>query len=109
MPHGGLGNLIALPLQRAARKQDNTVFLDSTFVPWTDQWAFLASVRKIGRSQVERIVEHAERCGRILGVRLPPQDDEETEPWASPPSRHRREAPIVGDLPSTVELVMSRV
>ena len=32
MPHGGFGNLIALPLQRAARKQDNTVFLDSAFV-----------------------------------------------------------------------------
>ena len=106
MPHGGFGNLIALPLQRAARKQDNTVFLDSALVPWTDQWAFLASVHKIGRSQVERIVDDAERRGRILGVRLPPQDDEETEPWASPPSRYRREGPIVGDLPSTVELVL---
>lgn len=106
MPHGGFGNLIALPLQMAARKQDNTVFLDSVFVPWTDQWAFLASVRKIGRSQVERIVEDAERRGRILGVRLPPQDDEETEPWASPPSRHRKETPIVGDLPATLELVL---
>jgi superfamily II DNA or RNA helicase/very-short-patch-repair endonuclease len=106
MPQGGFGNLIALPLQRAARKQANTVFLDSAFVPWTDQWAFLAGVRRIGRSQVERIVEDAERRGRILGVRLPPHDEDETEPWASPPSRHRREAPIVGDLPSTMELVL---
>jgi hypothetical protein len=47
--------------------------LDSAFAPWTDQWAFLASVRKISRSQVEQIVEDAERRGRILGVRLPPQ------------------------------------
>ena len=105
MPQGGFGNLIALPLQRAARKQDNTVFLDSAFVPWADQWAFLASVRKIGRPQVEEIVEDAERRGRILGVRLPPQDDGETEPWTAPPSR-RREAPIVGDLPATLELVL---
>jgi hypothetical protein len=44
MPQGGFGNLIALPLQRAARKQDNTVFLDDTLIPWPDQWAFLASV-----------------------------------------------------------------
>jgi superfamily II DNA or RNA helicase/very-short-patch-repair endonuclease len=105
MPQGGFGNLIALPLQRAARKQDNTVFLDSTFAPWADQWAFLASVRRIGRPQVEEIVEDAERRGRILGVRLPPQDDGETEPWTAPPSR-RREAPIVGDLPTTLELVL---
>ncbi|MGH8528075.1 MAG: TOTE conflict system archaeo-eukaryotic primase domain-containing protein, partial [Gammaproteobacteria bacterium] len=106
MPQGGFGNLIALPLQRAARKQDNTVFLDSALVPWSDQWAFLASVRKIARSEVEQIVEVAERRGRILGVRLPPQDDEETEPWASPRSRLRRDGPIVGELPSSVEVVL---
>ena len=105
MPHGGFGNLIALPLQRASRKQDNTVFVDSAFVPWTDQWAFLTSVSKIARSQVEQIVEDAERRGRILGVRLPPHDDEEAEPWTAPPSR-RREAPIVGDLPASLELVL---
>jgi hypothetical protein len=82
------------------------VFLDGGFVPWPDQWAFLASVRKIGKSQVEQIVEDAERQGRILGVRLPPQDDGDTEPWTAPPSRHRRESPIVGELPSTLELVL---
>jgi len=105
MPHGGFGNLIALPLQRVSRKQDNTVFLDGAFVPWTDQWAFLASVRKIARSQVEQIVEGAEQRGRILGVRLPPHDDEGAEPWTAPASR-RREAPIVGDLPASMELVL---
>jgi superfamily II DNA or RNA helicase/very-short-patch-repair endonuclease len=105
MPHGGFGNLIALPLQRAARKQNNTVFLDSTFVPWPDQWAYFASVRKIARSQVEQIVEDAERRGRILGVRLPPQDDEKAEPWTVPPSR-QRDIPIVGDLPDSLELVL---
>ena len=56
MPQGGFGNLIALPLQRAARKQDNTAFLDGAFVPWPDQWAFLASIRKISRPQVEELV-----------------------------------------------------
>ena len=53
-----------------------------------------------------QIVEDAERRGRILGVRLPLQDDEEAEPWTAPPSR-RREAPIVGDLPASLELVLS--
>ena len=106
MPQGGFGSLIALPLQKGPRKQDNSVFLDDNFVPWTDQWAFLASLRRIGRVQVERIVEDAERRGRILGVRLPPQDDGDDEPWTAPPSRHRKEAPIVGALPPTVELVL---
>ena len=90
---------------RGRRANRTTPSFDGAFVPWADQWAFLASVRKIGRPQVEQIVEDAERRGRILGVRLPPQDDGETEPWTAPPSRHRRESPIVG-VPSTLELVL---
>ena len=61
MPHGGFGNLIALPLQKGPRDQGNSVFLDDKLVPWADQWVFLASVRKIGRAQVEGIVQEAER------------------------------------------------
>jgi superfamily II DNA or RNA helicase len=107
MPQGGFGNLIALPLQKGPRKQDNSVFLDDHFVPWADQWSFLASVRRIGRGQVEGIVQDAERRGRILGVRLPPQDDGDEEPWTAPPSRSRKEPPIVGELPESMELVLS--
>ncbi len=106
MPQGGFGNLIALPLQKRPREQGNSVFLDDAFAPWADQWAFLASVRKMSRAQVEEIVQEAERRGRILGVRLPPQDDEDDEPWTAPPSRHRKEPPIVGELPQTLELVL---
>ena len=106
MPQGGFGNLIALPLQKGPREQGNSVFLDDDLVPWADQWAFLASVRKIGRTQVEGIVQEAERRGRVLGVRLPPQDDGDDEPWTAPPSRRRKEPPIVGELPQTLELVL---
>ncbi|HUE85808.1 MAG TPA: DEAD/DEAH box helicase family protein [Vicinamibacterales bacterium] len=106
MPHGGFGNLIALPLQKKPREQGNSVFLDDHFEPWPDQWAFLSSMRKISRAQVERIVQEAERRGRILGVRLPPQDDGDEEPWTAPPSRRRKEPPIVGELPETLELVL---
>ena len=106
MPQGGFGNLIALPLQKGPRNQDNSVFLDDHFVPWADQWAFLAGACRIGRARVEAIVQEAERRGRILGVRLPPQDDGEDEPWTAPPSRHRRDPPIAGELPQTLELVL---
>src|SRR5690606_29908235 len=69
-------------------------------------WAFLASVRRIGRPEIEGLVAEAERRGRILGVRLPPSDEGDTEPWTAPPSR-RREATITGELPATLELVLS--
>lgn len=107
MPQGGFGNLIALPLQKGPREQGHSVFLDDALVPWPDQWAFLASVQKVGRAQLEAIGQDAERGGRILGVRLPPQDDGEDEPWTTPPSRRRKEPPIVGQLPVTMELVLS--
>jgi superfamily II DNA or RNA helicase/very-short-patch-repair endonuclease len=106
MPQGGFGNLIALPLQKGPREQGHSVFLDDSLVQWTDQWAFLASVRKMARAQVEGIVQEAERRGRILGVRLPPQEEGEEEPWTAPPSRHRKEPPLVGELPRTLELVV---
>ncbi len=106
LPQGGFGNLIALPLQKRPRDRGHSVFLDERFVPWGDQWAFLASIVKVGRAHVEHVVQEAERRGRILGVRLPPQEDGEDEPWATPPSRQTREPPIGGDLPSTLELVL---
>jgi superfamily II DNA or RNA helicase/very-short-patch-repair endonuclease len=106
MPQGGFGNLIALPLQKGPRDQGNSVFLDDQLVAWADQWSFLASVRKIGRGHAEAITQEAEHRGRILGVRLPPQDDGEEEPWTAPPSRRRRDPPIAGDLPQTLELVL---
>jgi hypothetical protein len=43
LPKGGFGNLIALPLQKTARRNNNSVFIDDHFHPIEDQWAFLAS------------------------------------------------------------------
>ncbi len=106
MPQGGFGNLIALPLQRSPRDQGNSMFVDDDVMPWADQWAFLATVRRIARSDVERIVQEAERHGRVLGVRLPPPDEGEDEPWTVPPSRNRKEPRVLGELPQTLELVL---
>lgn len=41
MPKGGFGNLIALPLQKAARERDCSVFVDEQLQPHPDQWDFL--------------------------------------------------------------------
>jgi superfamily II DNA or RNA helicase len=105
LPQGGFGNLIALPLQKRAREQGNSVFLDDAHVPWVDQWAFLASVSKMSRAPVEEITQEAERSGRILGVRLPPPEDGDDQPWTAPPSRHRKGLPIVGPLPKTMDVI----
>ena len=106
LPNGGFGNLIALPLQKGPREKGNSVFLDDDLEPWADQWTFLASVVRIGRAQTEHIVQDAERRGRIVGVRLPPQEDGDEEPWTAPPSRRRKDTAISGELPDTLELVL---
>jgi superfamily II DNA or RNA helicase len=105
MPIGGLGNLIALPLQNGPRHHGNSVFVDDEFQPIEDQWAFLSTLRRIAWGEVDAIVERASAAGRILGVRLPLDGDDE-EPWLAPPSRRKSELPIVGEMPEGVEMVL---
>ena len=106
LPHRGFGNLTALPLQKRPRGDGNSVFLDEQGVPHRDQWAFLSTVQRIGRAHLEAIAREADRRGRVLGVRLPPAEDDEPTPWAAPPSRRRTEPPIVGELPDSLEPIL---
>lgn len=53
MPKGGFGNLIALPLQKAALESGNTCFLAADFNPLPDQWSFLASTSRVSRKWLE--------------------------------------------------------
>jgi superfamily II DNA or RNA helicase len=110
MPKGGLGNLIALPLQFAPRKAANSVFIDSDFRPYPDQWQFLSTIRRMPADVAEEIVAEAQRKGDLIGVRMSITDDEGAQdPWTLPPSRKRRERPIEGPLPKTVQVVRANL
>lgn len=106
LPRGGFGNLIALPMQKKPREDGNSVFLDAAFVPYRDQWAFLSSLPRITRREVDAFISRAERQGDSLGIRLPVTDENEDQPWALPPSRQSKEQAIVGPLPEQIELVL---
>ena len=56
MPKGGFGNLIALPLQKAARKNGNSVFIDEHLHPYEDQWGFLAQVGKLSEEEIGALI-----------------------------------------------------
>ena len=108
LPPGGFGNLIALPLQKRPRESGNGVFLDDRMTPYLDQWEFLSSVHKINRGEVEDVVRLAEAKGKVIGVRLVPEaDEEEAAPWMAPPSRRRKDTLIAGPLPKTLELTFA--
>jgi superfamily II DNA or RNA helicase len=97
MPRGGFGNLIALPLQHEPRQEGNSVFVDTDFEPYEDQWAFLASVARIEPAAAENIAREATRTGQVIGVRFADfAENDAAQPWARPPSG-RRSTPRVSE------------
>ena len=106
MPAGGFGNLIALPLQHGPRESGNSVFIDDRFEPWADQWAFLSGLGRLSRAEAETIVGEAARQGRVVGLRLP-LDEEDEEPWTAPPSGRISLPTVAGLLPERVDAVLA--
>jgi hypothetical protein len=107
LPKGGFGNLIALPLQKAARDLGNSVFLDEALEPFIDQWEFLAQLPKVSLKTITPIISQAERSNRILPIRLTPTDEFTLTPWRASPSRGSKEIIIVGLIPKKLEIVLS--
>lgn len=63
LPAGGVGNLIAAPLQGRSRRDGATVFLDlATLEPHVDQWAFLST---LGRMTPRELAHAADKAGRV--------------------------------------------
>jgi hypothetical protein len=56
MPKGGVGDLIALPLQKTARERFNSEFIDEHFHAYEDQWVFLSTIPKIPQSRLEEVI-----------------------------------------------------
>ena len=57
LPAGGIGNLIAAPLQGRRRQRGTTVFLDlATLEPHEDQWRFLSAVPRLTPAELGRIL-----------------------------------------------------
>ncbi len=86
IPKGGFGNLIALPLQMTARKKGNSVFIDEHSKPYSDQWEFLSSIKKLSENKVETLItnQFATKNGNELGV-LRRDDEENPKPWEKIP------------------------
>ncbi len=56
LPDGGFGNLVALPLQGKARKEGNSVFVDTNFMAYENQWNYLLEIKRISEVTVDAIL-----------------------------------------------------
>jgi superfamily II DNA or RNA helicase len=111
LPKGGFGNLIALPLQRAAAEQGNTLFLNDCWEPHPDQWEYLASLERHSGAAMDLLAREAEKSGRILGVRAVHEMEAqpEDEPWElAPAPKAEQSLRLIGPVPESVNVVIAQ-
>ena len=79
LPEGGLGNLVALPLQGMARRKGNSVFVDENFNAYADQWKMLSQINKLSESKLDSLLR--QRSVPTLGEL---SKTSESKPWETP-------------------------
>lgn len=99
LPEGGLGNLVALPLQGQARKLGNSVFVDEDFVAFKDQWGYLQQVVKVSEEEVDALLQRKGLSTDIGEL----STTSETVPWKVP----EVQAVTRYDFPKTMNIVRS--
>lgn len=87
MPEGGLGNLIALPLQGQALKSGNSAFIDENWNAYPDQWKVLKSTSRISKAFIDEKINEWSADG-LLGMlaedmsgTLEKSDNGISKPW----------------------------
>ncbi len=106
MPKGGFGNLIALPFQKEAMANGNSLFIDEHGKPYADQWEFLAAVKKMSYKEVETVVEQAVKTGQVIAACQSPVEEDD-KPWMRLPSGKKRFKVDVKDLPQSIDAVLA--
>ncbi|MDI9470235.1 MAG: DEAD/DEAH box helicase family protein [Bacillota bacterium] len=98
---GGLGNLIALPLQGQALKQGNSAFVDEFWNAYPNQWAILQSTSKLSASRLEELLTkwNSSSAEAAVGNAFP-TDNNDVKPWER--SKRLRLDDVSGKLSITI-------
>jgi superfamily II DNA or RNA helicase len=105
IPKGGLGNLIALPLQKGPREQGFSVFVDADLRPYPDQWTFLASVRTMAPHDIEPTILQVTGGAHPLDVTFIDDEDLAT-PWSRKDESSRK---LVGPMPKSLTVTLANL
>lgn len=101
IPNGGLGNLIALPLQGRARREGNSVFVNENFVPFPDQWRYLSGVKRLSAQKVNDFTQN---------VKLPFGESKETDDEGNKPWGNRQNTKLNAfDFPAVINAVLANM
>lgn len=103
LPKGGFGNLIALPLQKVPRERGFSVFVDGKLLPYPDQWAFLAGIKRMSPTAIEAVIQQATGGGHPLDVAFLTEDEQE-KPWER---KGRASTEIPGPLPEQLTVTLA--
>ena len=77
LPKGGFGNLIALPLQKEARENGNSVFIDENFQEYADQWRFLNDLHRFSVNEISMLAQKISGGNAFGELR----QEEKENPW----------------------------
>lgn len=105
MPKGGFGNLIALPLQKAPRENDNSVFVDDDMLPYKDQWAFLSTLELMDSDDIEPTILRATGGVHPLDVTFVDDEDLAT-PWKRQLQGKQK---LTGKMPASLTVTLANL
>lgn len=98
LPEGGVGNLIALPLQGKALKDGNSAFIDSNWNAYPNQWEVLWSKPRLSKEFIELKIRE---WTSFVDDMIEAEDDENREkPWEK--NRRFSNADVDGKLQITL-------
>lgn len=101
MPKGGYGNLIALPLQRQAVENGNSVFVDDTFKMYSSQTAVLQNIERYSRSEILDVLKLFPDIVLQDVNNKELAEEDRTLPWEK-----MKEEKVPTDLPKSIDVVL---
>ncbi len=108
MPEGGLGNLIALPLQGRALRSGNSAFIDEHWNAYPDQWKVLRSASKITKAFIEEKISEWSADG-LLGLLAEDMSGtaEKSDNSISKPWEKKKKNFELADVDGTLDITMA--
>ena len=95
LPEGGLGNVIALPLQGMALRSGNSAFVDENWNAYEDQLALLSGTKRLTRQEIEEYLAKWYSAGE------PKTCEDDDTPWDKSAEMD------TGSVKGTVQIVLS--